>query len=601
VALPPGVNGKTVTFGTTTGFDGSPVPDGSRVTISTSKNVKHLPSGRQLVAGQIVRKYVGGVATFDELVPVDTDGLDRYDWTYRVSFEIAGASQQPEPFSFVIFDDDPQTIDGDTLSPVPSSIGTPVSVNALRLPPGGLTGQGLVFTEDFGVAWADLQPAGDYVTSDEVAAGLATKVNSSTYTAGLAAKLDTAGLDSAAAPLVADSASQTATALRAAYAPVLTAHPAGHRLVALGDSITIAGDNPQGSNKYVQRNDSIWQTAAALSGGSLTFARNAGRGGDTAAMMLARFDTDVTPYAPTMVSVMAGTNDLTFGATDSQYRTNMQALVAKIRSIGAVPLLLTSPPVNSFAASDRAKVIRNGRWLRRYAAEQGLICIDTFALMVDPATSGAYRAGYDQGDGIHPSVPSRVLIGQALWAALAPLLPPTGTVGAVCDLDPTNLIAGTSRHPLFLGGSSGGFPAGWFAGDSPSSGSGANSIVDDAQMPGGKALRLTLTGATGNYGVRTDIASGFAPGDHLHMSCLVNQQTSGAIARLLINWTVDALHWTQTSLTGRFGLQMEVVVPAGATACFIQVQAVGAGSTGNVDFGAIALRNLTAEGSASTV
>lgn len=383
--------------------------------------------------------------------------------------------------------------------------------------------------------------------------------------------------------------------------PWTAAHPAGRRLVALGDSITIAGDNPEGSNKYVQRNDSIWQTAAALSNGSLNFARNAGFGGNTAAQMLARFDTDVTPYQPTMVSVLAGTNDFTAGVTDASYRATIQAIVAKIRDIGAMPILLTSPPVNSFADVDRAKIIRNGRWLKRYAAAQGITCIDTFGLMVDPATSGAYLSGYDQGDGVHPSVSSRILIGQTLWNALAPMLPPSGAVGAACDLDPTNLIAGVSRHPLFLGGSSGGFPVGWFAGDTPTAGTGANSIVTDTQMTGGKALRLTMTGMTGPYSVRTDIASGFTAGDHLHISCQVNQPVAGARARLNINWNIDALHWTETSLTGRYGLQMEAVVPAGATALFVNLVAVGAGSTGSVDFGAIALRNLTTEGLAAPV
>jgi hypothetical protein len=118
---------------------------------------------------------------------------------------------------------------------VPSSIGTPVSVNALRLPPGGVVGQALVFTADFGVAWASLQPAGDYATHGDVstataavtvatAASLATKVNSSTYTAGLAGKQDVATLDAATAAVVAAGGSATAAAV-AADATVRAAFP----------------------------------------------------------------------------------------------------------------------------------------------------------------------------------------------------------------------------------------------------------------------------------------------------------------------------------------------------------------------------------------
>jgi hypothetical protein len=69
------------------------------------------------------------------------------------------------------------------------------------------------------------QPAGDYATSTDLSTGLAGKVNSSTYTAGLAAKQDTATLPADVASHVADG-SALDTALRAALGSrqVLTAY-----------------------------------------------------------------------------------------------------------------------------------------------------------------------------------------------------------------------------------------------------------------------------------------------------------------------------------------------------------------------------------------
>jgi lysophospholipase L1-like esterase len=382
----------------------------------------------------------------------------------------------------------------------------------------------------------------------------------------------------------------------ATYVPVVSPS-AGHRLMSLGDSITIAGDVPE-PGQYVMRADSIFQTLTCLSGGAISFVRNAGVGGNTTAQMLARFDTDVTPYAPTMVSVLGGTNDFTFSVSDATFQANVRALVAKIRGIGAIPLLFTPPPVNSFGTSDRAKVIRNGRWMLRYAAANGIPCVDTFGVLVDPATTGNYLAAYDNGDGIHPSVAGRLAIGTAAWNTLKPLLPLVNGTYTTCKGDPTNL----ALNALFLDGSTGGFPVDWFAGDTPSSGTGANSIITDAAMPGGKALRLTATAMTGGYSVRFVIlpAAGFTGGDIIEISALVNNALpTSAQARLFCSYDVDRLHITSTSLQGRFLHRMEIKTPPTATAIFLNCSMSGltAGS-GTVDFGGVALRNLTTEGNA---
>jgi hypothetical protein len=209
VALPGSISGKTLTFGRGMFPDGIVVS--GRAVVTCTKNFRHIPTGTPLYKGPMVRTFEDGIATFSELVPIDHDGLDRHDWTYHVSFQLNGVTEQPESFDFAIFVADPATIDGDALTPVPSPIGVPVSVNALRIPPGGTVGQALVLGSDFGVTWGTFQPVGDYATSAAVgtavgveaarataaeqalATSVANKVNNSTYTAAMANKADLVG------------------------------------------------------------------------------------------------------------------------------------------------------------------------------------------------------------------------------------------------------------------------------------------------------------------------------------------------------------------------------------------------------------------------
>lgn len=66
---------------------------------------------------------------------------------------------------------------------------------------------------------------------------------------------------------------------------------------------------------------------------------NKGVGGDTAAMMLARFDADVSPQTPAYVWILGGTNDVYASVTPSAFQTTLDAIIAKTQAIGAVPLV----------------------------------------------------------------------------------------------------------------------------------------------------------------------------------------------------------------------------------------------------------------------
>ena len=75
--------------------------------------------------------------------------------------------------------------------------------------------------------------------------------------------------------------------------------------------------------------------------------RNSGISGNRVGSVLGRFDYDVAAWKPTIVSVELGMNDAN-GATPSleTYIKGMKDLIAKIRSIPAQPVLISSSPVD---------------------------------------------------------------------------------------------------------------------------------------------------------------------------------------------------------------------------------------------------------------
>ncbi len=98
----------------------------------------------------------------------------------------------------------------------------------------------------------------------------------------------------------------------------------------------------------------------------LTFAfRNGGVGGATIPSTLARFDYDIAAWKPTVVSVELGMNDKSAPATGDQYLKNMKAMVERIRSIKARPVILAPSPVNN--GETLAKLGSGNERLHEYA------------------------------------------------------------------------------------------------------------------------------------------------------------------------------------------------------------------------------------------
>lgn len=172
-----------------------------------------------------------------------------------------------------------------------------------------------------------------------------------------------------------------------------------NRAVVLGTSITISSS---------QFTNNLWRFCGSYTESFVQqstkwkLVHNAGVGGNTSAQILARFDTDVTPYYPGLVLIECLTNDLpNFQATYSAATVgpsllNLCAIIEKTFEIGAIPVVVVPPP--STTNTNAAKRVR----LHCYdiARFYGIRVIDTWSTITD-ATTGTFKTNH-ASDGVHP-------------------------------------------------------------------------------------------------------------------------------------------------------------------------------------------------------
>jgi lysophospholipase L1-like esterase len=226
---------------------------------------------------------------------------------------------------------------------------------------------------------------------------------------------------------------------RATYAQLTSmGRGLGTRWVPLGDSTTYGSDNVTSP----ARGASFPTFAGLASSERLHLIRNAGIVGNTTAQMLARFDTDVTPYTPTLVTILGGRNDISQSVSLATYQANIAAIVAKVRSINAVPVLGTITPASG---SSRQTTNDWNNWLRAYAASTGIRIVDFFEVLADPAT-GSYLSAYNSGDNVHPSEAGYAAMGSRIASDLSGSLAPLAIPRLYDAGDTGNLFP----NPLFL-------------------------------------------------------------------------------------------------------------------------------------------------------
>lgn len=143
-----------------------------------------------------------------------------------------------------------------------------------------------------------------------------------------------------------------------------------------------------------------------------------GRGisGQTTSQMLLRFRQDVVDLHPTVVQIMAGTNDIagnTGPTTDAQVQGNIMSMVELAKAHGIRVILASIPPADHFewkpGVKPAPRIAAMNAWLKDYAGRVGATYADYWsALHVGDALNPAYGT-----DGVHPNA--------AGYAAMAPV------------------------------------------------------------------------------------------------------------------------------------------------------------------------------------
>jgi len=134
---------------------------------------------------------------------------------------------------------------------------------------------------------------------------------------------------------------------------------------------------------------------------------NRGIGGQTTPQMLGRFKSDVLDLKPSLLIILAGTNDIagnTGPITIKETSDNIKSMVTQAKEAGIEVILSSVLPVYDYPWSpdlDPAdKIIELNEVLKNYAVENKIMYLDYFSSMVDDRKG--LKSEYSD-DGVHPN------------------------------------------------------------------------------------------------------------------------------------------------------------------------------------------------------
>lgn len=363
----------------------------------------------------------------------------------------------------------------------------------------------------------------------------------------------------------------------------------GNRWAAIGDSITERSGN---LSLGVISGLSWFSHAGWASGQRLRQCVNAGKSGDNTTQMLARLQTDVIAYNPTICAIFGGTNDVNQGGFSAvATMANITAMADMLRSANIQPVFCTIPPRTD--GNYKTNIHALNTRITRYAEQHGYPLLDFYSQLTDPLVSGAWKTSYSL-DGIHPQHVISRLMGQYASTNLAPLLPYWGPYLTLDPSDASNmLLNGTFATDTNADGVSDSYSV-----DTPGA-TLAFSRISDATY--GYRQRITWTGSATSKGIYQTVSTGFSAGDRISIagrftSSLEANSAQVQFGLVATGATVDPKRARIDSLStdvtnGLF--YGELVVPTGTTGLqFLAVSSV-ASQTGTLDLAQVTMQNLT--------
>jgi lysophospholipase L1-like esterase len=150
-----------------------------------------------------------------------------------------------------------------------------------------------------------------------------------------------------------------------------------------------------------------------------------GIGGQTTPQMLLRFRADVIALRPQVVVILAGTNDIagnTGPITLEEIEGNLASMAELARANGIRVVFSSVMPVSNYGHDREGnpldmrikrppeRILELNAWIKKYAAENGLVYLDYYSAMVDD--QGLLKKELSE-DGLHPNA--------AGYAVMAPL------------------------------------------------------------------------------------------------------------------------------------------------------------------------------------
>ena len=312
----------------------------------------------------------------------------------------------------------------------------------------------------------------------------------------------------------------------------LLARPAKPTLIAIGDSIT---DNNHTATSW--NGSSLSRTSGYRADGYLVRAMimmrqpcswfDVGISSQVTAQMLARFDSDVTPYAPQIVVEAGGTNDVRSGMNADLIISNRLAMWRKVYAWGGKVVATTIPPSVDSSTPQRRVAQQVNAWMRDYARANPaqFALVDWAPVLNDPLTGGIKVSMMDVA-GVHPNTLGALMVAAKFAAAIGTFLPPTVDALPVDNVnDATNLMS-TPLMTGTTGGKAGNYTGtnalGWFGSTTATTAVGAKVTRVDGL---GEWQQITVTGS-GTAAVNRN-ATGWSVGDVVVASCEFETDAAG--------------------------------------------------------------------------
>src|SRR5262249_27512878 len=154
---------------------------------------------------------------------------------------------------------------------------------------------------------------------------------------------------------------------------------------------------------------------------------NRGISGQTTPQMLVRFRQDVIDLKPSVVVILAGTNDIagnTGPIRNEQIEADLSSMAELAKAHGIAVVFASILPVHNYRAKAQdffaqrpgARILEMNRWMQEYCAKTGIVYLDYFSALADE--KGLLKKELAD-DGLHPNDAGYKVMAPLAEAAIA--------------------------------------------------------------------------------------------------------------------------------------------------------------------------------------